>query len=153
MLAVGAATICGTKGVIEVPFPFWCPTSLTVTTMTGAASQTFSGEGRRPAKANPHLRLRRSDVRFALSPLQAVAPPSHTYIGPLCSLPLPPSRHRLLPSQFGLSLPNMGLPQVAATSRCQLSKDRSTTSTHKAIEFRHHLITTRRPLSYRLPSI
>ena len=36
-----AATICGTKGVIEVPFPFWCPTSLTVQTMSGLGSQTF----------------------------------------------------------------------------------------------------------------
>jgi len=36
-----AATICGTKGVIEVPFPFWCPTSLTLQTMTGLGSQTF----------------------------------------------------------------------------------------------------------------
>ena len=35
------ATICGTKGVIEVPFPFWCPTALTVQTMTGLGSQTF----------------------------------------------------------------------------------------------------------------
>lgn len=35
------ATICGTKGVIEVPFPFWCPTSITVQTMTGRGSQTF----------------------------------------------------------------------------------------------------------------
>ena len=36
-----SATICGTKGVIEVPFPFWCPASFTVQTMSGLGSQTF----------------------------------------------------------------------------------------------------------------
>ena len=36
-----AATICGTKGVITVPFPFWCPTTFTVQPMDGSASQTF----------------------------------------------------------------------------------------------------------------
>ena len=35
------ATICGTKGVIEVAFPFWCPTTFTVQTMDGLGSQTF----------------------------------------------------------------------------------------------------------------
>ena len=36
-----SATICGTKGVIEVPFPFWCPDRFTVQTMDGLGSQTF----------------------------------------------------------------------------------------------------------------
>jgi dihydrodiol dehydrogenase / D-xylose 1-dehydrogenase (NADP) len=36
-----AAVICGTEGVIELPFPFWCPASLTVQTMGGLGSQTF----------------------------------------------------------------------------------------------------------------
>mmetsp|Transcript_5117 Transcript_5117/g.15595 ORF Transcript_5117/g.15595 Transcript_5117/m.15595 type:complete len:342 (-) Transcript_5117:68-1093(-) len=36
------ATICGTKGVITVPFPFWCPTSYSVQTMTGLGSQDWS---------------------------------------------------------------------------------------------------------------
>jgi len=36
-----SATICGTKGVIEVPFPFWCPTTVFVQTMSGLGSQTF----------------------------------------------------------------------------------------------------------------
>ena len=36
-----SATICGTEGVITVPFPFWCPTSFTVQPMAGAASQQF----------------------------------------------------------------------------------------------------------------
>ena len=35
------ATICGTKGVITIPFPFWCPTSFTVQPMDGSASQSF----------------------------------------------------------------------------------------------------------------
>ena len=39
------ATICGTRGVITVPFPFWCPTSFTVQPMAGAGSQHF-GEAR-----------------------------------------------------------------------------------------------------------
>lgn len=39
-----AATICGTKGVIRVAYPFWCPTSFTVQTMTGVSSQTWSDE-------------------------------------------------------------------------------------------------------------
>jgi dihydrodiol dehydrogenase / D-xylose 1-dehydrogenase (NADP) len=34
------ATICGTKGVIEVPYPFWCPTTLSIQTMTGAGMLT-----------------------------------------------------------------------------------------------------------------
>lgn len=38
------ATICGTEGVITVPFPFWCPTSFTVQRMDGAASQQFGPE-------------------------------------------------------------------------------------------------------------
>jgi len=33
------ALICGTEGVIRVPFPFWCPTRFTVQRMEGAASQ------------------------------------------------------------------------------------------------------------------
>jgi len=36
------ATICGTKGVLKVPFPFWCPTSFEVQTMTGLGSQDWS---------------------------------------------------------------------------------------------------------------
>uniref|UniRef100_A0A7S0LRW1 D-xylose 1-dehydrogenase (NADP(+), D-xylono-1,5-lactone-forming) n=1 Tax=Coccolithus braarudii TaxID=221442 RepID=A0A7S0LRW1_9EUKA len=36
------ATICGTKGIIRVPFPFWCPTSFTVQTMSGLGSQAWS---------------------------------------------------------------------------------------------------------------
>eukprot|EP00621_Florenciella_sp_RCC1693_P014666 CAMPEP_0182533486 /NCGR_PEP_ID=MMETSP1323-20130603/13711_1 /TAXON_ID=236787 /ORGANISM="Florenciella parvula, Strain RCC1693" /LENGTH=201 /DNA_ID=CAMNT_0024743377 /DNA_START=40 /DNA_END=645 /DNA_ORIENTATION=- len=36
------ATICGTKGVIEVQFPFWCPTKFTVQGMTGLGSQTWT---------------------------------------------------------------------------------------------------------------
>lgn len=36
-----AAVICGSKGVIELPFPFWCPTHFTVQTMSGLGSQTF----------------------------------------------------------------------------------------------------------------
>ena len=36
-----SATICGTKGTIHIPFPFWCPTSFTVQPMDGSASQTF----------------------------------------------------------------------------------------------------------------
>eukprot|EP00322_Chrysochromulina_rotalis_P029249 CAMPEP_0115850228 /NCGR_PEP_ID=MMETSP0287-20121206/11855_1 /TAXON_ID=412157 /ORGANISM="Chrysochromulina rotalis, Strain UIO044" /LENGTH=331 /DNA_ID=CAMNT_0003304217 /DNA_START=145 /DNA_END=1140 /DNA_ORIENTATION=- len=36
-----SATICGTKGVITVPFPFWCPTTFTVQPMDGPASQHF----------------------------------------------------------------------------------------------------------------
>ena len=39
------ATICGTKGVIRVAYPFWCPTSFTVQTMTGPASQQWGEEG------------------------------------------------------------------------------------------------------------
>lgn len=35
------ATICGTKGVITVPFPFWCPTEYTVQTMGGLGSQDW----------------------------------------------------------------------------------------------------------------
>ena len=36
------ATICGTKGVIEVQFPFWCPTKFSVQGMTGLGSQTWT---------------------------------------------------------------------------------------------------------------
>ena len=36
------ATICGSKGVLQVPFPFWCPTSFSVQTMTGLGSQDWS---------------------------------------------------------------------------------------------------------------
>lgn len=39
-----AASINGTKGVIRVPYPFWCPTRLTVQTMTGPGSQQWSDE-------------------------------------------------------------------------------------------------------------
>jgi len=35
-----AAVYC-TGGVIEVPFPFWCPTKLRVTKMSGQGSQTW----------------------------------------------------------------------------------------------------------------
>eukprot|EP00629_Pelagomonadales_sp_RCC1024_P017896 CAMPEP_0119291440 /NCGR_PEP_ID=MMETSP1329-20130426/42463_1 /TAXON_ID=114041 /ORGANISM="Genus nov. species nov., Strain RCC1024" /LENGTH=329 /DNA_ID=CAMNT_0007292269 /DNA_START=78 /DNA_END=1064 /DNA_ORIENTATION=+ len=42
-----AATICGTEGVITVPFPFWCPTSFSVQTMTGLGSQTWSAPAER----------------------------------------------------------------------------------------------------------
>ena len=36
------ATICGSKGVLKVLFPFWCPTSYSVQTMTGLGSQDWS---------------------------------------------------------------------------------------------------------------
>merc|ERR1719424_1015251 len=36
------ATICGTKGVLRVPSPFWCPTEFSVQTMSGPASQQWS---------------------------------------------------------------------------------------------------------------
>ena len=36
-----SATVYGTKGVIEVPFPFWCPTKIKVTAMSGAGSQVW----------------------------------------------------------------------------------------------------------------
>uniref|UniRef100_A0A7S2HBY4 D-xylose 1-dehydrogenase (NADP(+), D-xylono-1,5-lactone-forming) n=2 Tax=Octactis speculum TaxID=3111310 RepID=A0A7S2HBY4_9STRA len=39
-----AAIICGTEGVITVPFPFWCPTKFTVQRMTGLGSQTWGEE-------------------------------------------------------------------------------------------------------------
>lgn len=38
-----AAYVCGTEGVIELPYPFWCPTQLLVTRMTGTASQDWDG--------------------------------------------------------------------------------------------------------------
>lgn len=37
-----SATIHGSAGVIEVPFPFWCPTTIKVTKMTGLGSQQWS---------------------------------------------------------------------------------------------------------------
>ena len=36
------ATVCGTKGVLRVPYPFWCPTEFSVQTMSGPASQQWS---------------------------------------------------------------------------------------------------------------
>ena len=36
------ATICGTKGVLRVPYPFWCPTEFSMQTMSGPASQKWS---------------------------------------------------------------------------------------------------------------
>ena len=50
-----AATICGTKGVITVPFPFWCPTRFTVQPMDGVASQHF-GQEQRVDEALPEVR-------------------------------------------------------------------------------------------------
>eukprot|EP01082_Thalassiosira_pseudonana_P004917 g4315.t1 g4315 contig15:774800-775923(+) len=37
-----SATIYGSGGVIDVPFPFWCPTQVKVTKMTGLGSQQWS---------------------------------------------------------------------------------------------------------------
>ncbi|KAL3767926.1 hypothetical protein ACHAWO_001822 [Cyclotella atomus] len=37
-----SATVYGTKGVIDVCFPFWCPTQVKVTKMTGLGSQQWS---------------------------------------------------------------------------------------------------------------
>ena len=37
-----SAVVYGTKGVIRVPFPFWCPTTIEVTNMSGLGSQTWS---------------------------------------------------------------------------------------------------------------
>lgn len=37
-----SATIYGSTGVIDVPFPFWCPTKVKVTKMTGLGSQQWS---------------------------------------------------------------------------------------------------------------
>lgn len=37
-----SATVYGTMGVIDVPFPFWCPTLVKVTKMTGLGSQQWS---------------------------------------------------------------------------------------------------------------
>lgn len=37
-----SATVYGTLGVIDVPFPFWCPTQVKVTRMTGLGSQQWS---------------------------------------------------------------------------------------------------------------
>ena len=34
--------MCGTKGVLRVPYPFWCPTEFSVQTMSGPASQQWS---------------------------------------------------------------------------------------------------------------
>lgn len=36
------AVICGTRGVIRIPFPFWCPTRFTIQRMEGPASQRWS---------------------------------------------------------------------------------------------------------------
>ena len=38
-----SAAVYGSGGVIEVPFPFWCPTEIRVTTMVGKASQKWDG--------------------------------------------------------------------------------------------------------------
>ena len=38
------ATICGTRGVIRVAFPFWCPTRFSVQRMGGRDSQAFGPE-------------------------------------------------------------------------------------------------------------
>ena len=37
-----SATVYGTHGVIDVSFPFWCPTQVKVTKMTGLGSQQWS---------------------------------------------------------------------------------------------------------------
>eukprot|EP00584_Thalassiosira_punctigera_P020351 CAMPEP_0172554118 /NCGR_PEP_ID=MMETSP1067-20121228/53243_1 /TAXON_ID=265564 ORGANISM="Thalassiosira punctigera, Strain Tpunct2005C2" /NCGR_SAMPLE_ID=MMETSP1067 /ASSEMBLY_ACC=CAM_ASM_000444 /LENGTH=341 /DNA_ID=CAMNT_0013342427 /DNA_START=67 /DNA_END=1092 /DNA_ORIENTATION=+ len=37
-----SATIYGSGGVIDIPFPFWCPTQVKVTKMTGLGSQQWS---------------------------------------------------------------------------------------------------------------
>lgn len=37
-----SASIYGSAGVIDVPFPFWCPTTVKVTKMTGLGSQQWS---------------------------------------------------------------------------------------------------------------
>lgn len=37
-----SATIYGSEGVIDIPFPFWCPTKIKVTKMTGLGSQKWS---------------------------------------------------------------------------------------------------------------
>ncbi|KAL7529858.1 hypothetical protein ACHAXR_003192 [Thalassiosira sp. AJA248-18] len=37
-----SATIYGSAGVIDIPFPFWCPTKVKVTKMTGLGSQQWS---------------------------------------------------------------------------------------------------------------
>jgi dihydrodiol dehydrogenase / D-xylose 1-dehydrogenase (NADP) len=39
-----SAEICGTEGVIRVPFPFWCPTKVSSQRMTGLGSQTWESE-------------------------------------------------------------------------------------------------------------
>ena len=41
-----AATICGTRGVIVVEYPFWCPTAFTVQQMDGEGSQRFGAPTR-----------------------------------------------------------------------------------------------------------
>ena len=38
------ALVCGTKGVVRVMYPFWCPTSFSVQRMSGAGSQTMTEE-------------------------------------------------------------------------------------------------------------
>jgi len=37
-----SATIYGSSGVIDIPFPFWCPTKVKVTRMTGLGSQEWA---------------------------------------------------------------------------------------------------------------
>lgn len=37
-----SATVYGSAGIIEIPFPFWCPTKVKVTKMTGMGSQEWS---------------------------------------------------------------------------------------------------------------
>lgn len=39
-----SAEICGSEGVIRVPFPFWCPTQVSSQRMTGLGSQTWEPE-------------------------------------------------------------------------------------------------------------
>jgi len=36
-----SAAVYGSEGIIEVPFPFWCPTEVRVTRMSGQASQKW----------------------------------------------------------------------------------------------------------------
>lgn len=38
------ATVCGTKGVLRVSYPFWCPTRFTLQSMGGTGSQAFGPE-------------------------------------------------------------------------------------------------------------
>ena len=65
-----AATICGTEGVITVPFPFWCPTRFTVQRMDGAASQRFG-----PVEAHEAPLPVLEGLGAAAAPAEAAAAP------------------------------------------------------------------------------